>query len=212
MPTDLTAPTPVRYARIVGATSNPVAVWGGRGCHEGRSHRAVGPALHRGAPDDFGAMPGLAAVPEAVWAEMTCARCGERAPADADRHIRGARVWDTPSGELEPGCLYRPTWYESADPTFMRNPDGSIHLHVMLPCGCHWNIDAEASNCTRPGDRTHKCWVRHGDPEDPQGERTGVKFHVDKAGDTCAAGAGSIICGCRRYHGFLHHGALTAGL
>ena len=38
--------------------------------------------------------------------------------------------------------------------------------------------------------------------------RTG-NVHVDKSGDTCAAGAGSILIG--GYHGFLHNGYLTDG-
>jgi lambda family phage portal protein len=55
---------------------------------------------------------------------------------------------------------------------------------VRTPGGT-WDIDGRASNCTRPDDDTHRCWVRHGDP------RTGV-VHVDKDGDTCGAGSGSI--------------------
>lgn len=57
-----------------------------------------------------------------------------------------------------------------------------------------------ASNCTMPDDKNHKCWVRHGRPEDGT-------LHVDKNGHTCAAGAGSIVAG--NYHGFLHNGHLT---
>lgn len=89
-------------------------------------------------------------------------------------------------------------------------PDG-IALQVKTPAG-EWQVDSQASNCTRtqraavPGEpgwtmftRTHYCWVRHGDP------RTG-DVHVDKAGNTCAAGAGSILIG--KWHGFLHNGYL----
>lgn len=70
-------------------------------------------------------------------------------------------------------------------------------LIVATPGGS-WNIDSRASNCARADDRTHRCWCRHG--ETPN-------IHVDKCGDTCAAGAGSIMCG--NYHGFLHNGMLT---
>jgi hypothetical protein len=52
------------------------------------------------------------------------------------------------------------------------------------------------------GDKTHRCWVRHGDPD------KGEPVHVDKAGHTCAAGAGSIAT--PGYHGFLHNGQLTS--
>lgn len=95
-------------------------------------------------------------------------------------------------------------------------PDGIV-LVVRLPDGSDWLVDSEASNCTRtqwgPKEvdgkmcakvwlgRTHYCWVRHGDP------RTG-SVHVDKNGDTCAAGAGSIQSS--RWHGFLHNGELVA--
>jgi len=47
----------------------------------------------------------------------------------------------------------------------------------------------------------HRCWVRHGRPEDGT-------LHVDKNGVTCAAGAGSIVAG--NFHGFLHGGFLTS--
>lgn len=72
-------------------------------------------------------------------------------------------------------------------------------LIVMTPEG-EWRPDRRASNCTRPTDTVHRCWVRHGRPEDGT-------MHVDKAGDTCTAGAGSIIIGS--FHGFLHNGHLT---
>jgi hypothetical protein len=96
-----------------------------------------------------------------------------------------------------PGAMWDAWWM----PQSWRGPDG-IALTVRLPNGRDWMVDAEASNCTRKGDRSHKCWVRHGDP------RTGT-VHVDKDGDTCAAGAGSIQAG--DYHGFLQLGFLTAG-
>jgi hypothetical protein len=96
-----------------------------------------------------------------------------------------------------PGSMWDAWWM----PESWRGADG-IALMVRLPNGHDWHVDSEASNCTRKGDRTHKCWVRHGDP------RT-ASVHVDKAGDTCAAGAGSIQA--EDYHGFMHHGVLTAG-
>jgi hypothetical protein len=96
-----------------------------------------------------------------------------------------------------PGAMWDAWWMSQR----WRGPDG-IALTVRLPNGSDWMVDAEASNCTRKGDRTHRCWIRHGDPK-------AGSVHVDKDGDTCAAGAGSIQSG--DYHGFLHHGILTAG-
>lgn len=77
-----------------------------------------------------------------------------------------------------------------------RPPDG--WLVVRLPNGHDWMPDLRCSNCTLPDDDEHRCWVRHGAPPD---------VTVDKAGRTCAAGAGSIASG--GYHGFLRGGFLT---
>jgi len=114
------------------------------------------------------------------------------------------------------GAMWDASWYRShGGGEYMTGPDG-ISLVVKLPNGSDWCVDQQASNCTRtqwgPKEidgrmcenvwlgRTHYCWVRRGDP------RTG-NVHVDKNGDTCAAGAGSIQSG--RYHGFLHNGELV---
>lgn len=104
------------------------------------------------------------------------------------------RIYDTPSGELEPGCMY---WDDNLpENTYWDNQRGPM-LHVVCPNGRHWNIDSRASNCGSPDNKTHRCWVRHGDPE------TGI-VTVDKKGETCSAGSGSIIIG--GYHGFLSNG------
>lgn len=63
-----------------------------------------------------------------------------------------------------------------------------------------WRIDSRASNCTKPGDTLHRCWCRHG--------TFGEILHVDKVGNTCEAGAGSIAV--PGFHGFLHNGYLTS--
>lgn len=99
--------------------------------------------------------------------------------------------------DLPTGAMYDAWWMGD----WAKGADG-ICLVVMLPTDPphQWMVDAEASNCTRKGDRSHKCWVRHGDP------RTGP-VTVDKNGETCAAGAGSIAV--EGYHGFLQNGLLT---
>lgn len=87
--------------------------------------------------------------------------------------------------------------------TFRDAPPGAMvewermGLVVKLPNGRTWHIDSEASNCTRKGDKSHRCWIRHGTPP---------LITVDKNGETCAAGAGSIMAG--DYHGFLRNGVL----
>ena len=98
--------------------------------------------------------------------------------------------------DAPPGAMWDAWWM----PDNWRGPDG-IALMVKCPNGCDWHVDGQASNCTRKGE-PHACWVRHGDPRQ-------ANITVDKNGDTCAAGAGSILAG--DYHGFLQAGILTAG-
>lgn len=102
----------------------------------------------------------------------------------------------TPAAPAPTGATWDAWWMADDDG---RGPDG-IHLMCRLPGGRDWHVDGRASNCTRPDDRAHRCWVRHGDPR--QADVT-----VDKDGDTCAAGAGSIRAG--HYHGFLRAGLLV---
>lgn len=130
-----------------------------------------------------------------------CQGCG-RAFGDDDEYqvfsdaiYRDASGRELPLRELPAGAVYNASWY----PHDMQGPDGRS-LMVVLPGGLTWCIDGEASNCTRRNDHTHKCWVRHGRPEDGT-------LHVDKRGNTCSAGAGSISV--PGYHGFLHHGHLV---
>lgn len=134
-----------------------------------------------GNPEDY---------PEEKWATK-CDCCGESVPNDAKKQVFNKRLYDTPSGELEPGCLYYAPWY---DDVYWDNQNTPT-LCAILPNGGHWVIDGRASNCTMPEDRTHRCWIRHGEPPN---------IHVDKNGNTCAAGGGSILHG--DYHGFLHNG------
>lgn len=95
-----------------------------------------------------------------------------------------------------PGASWDAWWMPSA----WRRLDG-VYLMVRCPNGRDWAVDSEASNCTRKGE-PHECWVRHGDPRL-------CHVTVDKDGNTCAAGAGSILTG--DYHGFLRDGVLTEG-
>ncbi len=66
---------------------------------------------------------------------------------------------------------------------YRKGSDGRS-LVVMTPYGC-WFMDSECLTCTRKGDENHRCWVRQGSPEN--GTLT-----VNKKGDTCEAGAGSV--------------------
>lgn len=122
-----------------------------------------------------------------------CDNCGLAVPETAKKQVSNERKYDTDSGKLEPGCLYYAPWYDDVYWDNQNTPS----LCAILPNGATWCIDGRASNCTMKDDRTHRCWVRHGSPEEGN-------VHVDKNGHTCAAGGGSIdVPG---WHGFLHNG------
>jgi hypothetical protein len=91
------------------------------------------------------------------------------------------------------GAMWDASWWHG-HPQWV-GADGRC-LIVRTPGG-DWMIDSRCSNCTMPDDNVHKCWVRHGEPPN---------ITVDKNGNTCSAGAGSILCGS--YHGFLREGYL----
>ena len=121
-------------------------------------------------------------------------------PDDDDQwQVFGRSLWRRrDSGEvltledMPPGAMWDATWLH--DVRGWCGPDGRS-LVVRLPNGRDWHIDGRASNCTMPKDDVHKCWVRTGEPP---------VLTVGKGGNTCAAGAGSILAG--NYHGFLRNG------
>lgn len=100
--------------------------------------------------------------------------------------------WEEADGR--PGAM----WYADEAWNGWKGPDGRA-IYVNCPNGRTWCIDSRAKNCTMPTDNAHRCWIRHGIPPN---------LTVDKSGGTtCAAGAGSIVCG--DYHGFLRNGSFT---
>jgi hypothetical protein len=150
-------------------------------------------ALHRRqalAPDPQPSSYDLTGLSQA-YAGSVCPECG------CEEHIAGMRVtsrWDTADGQLHPGDMF---WVPALHINGQCSPvhggwENCIgqHLHVVLPNGHIWNMDSRASNCTRPEDNRHRCWVRHGDPP---------AITVDKDGITCGAGGGSVKSG--DYHG-----------
>ena len=92
------------------------------------------------------------------------------------------------------GAMWDAWWM----PDCWKGHDGKC-LMVKLPNGRDWMVDGQASNCTLPEDKEHKCWTRAGEPPN-------VDVGKGQYGPTCAAGAGSIQAG--DYHGFLRHGWL----
>lgn len=150
-------------------------------------------------PDSSGDHPDVVPHDDPRWPQ-TCEACRCDFAAEDEWQLNTRDLWrgaldgrlytlrDAPAGAMWDAHWMSDHW---------RGPDG-ICLVVKTPGG-DWMVDGEASNCTRKGE-AHECWVRHGDP------RTG-SVHVDKNGNTCAAGAGSIQQGS--YHGFLHNDHLV---
>lgn len=197
---------PVRFARPVGWTVQVIFWWGE--CPAGDDHRLEVPLRSGEGEPPANVLDG--AIDSDPPPDARCDKCGAELDTEPTRGASTRTRYDTPSGGLEAGCLYWDTWsHVDGDSNPRPCPAyrggwsncGGRHLMAVLPNGAHWDIDSRASNCGRPDDATHRCWTRHGDPENDPGA-----FHVDKSGDTCTAGAGSIVAG--DWHGFLHHGAL----
>jgi hypothetical protein len=138
----------------------------------------------------------------------TCAECGYHFGPQDRLFMSYDLLWSRSDGGPEttlhdapPGAMWYADWMTEGlpnDPADQRwrGPDGRC-LMVMVPPHHEWCVDGRCSNCTRPDDRVHKCWVRHGEPP---------LITVDKEGNTCAAGAGSVITSS--WHGFLRNGYL----
>ncbi len=136
--------------------------------------------------------------PSFLW-PTHCEKCNASVPGEdeATYQIFHRSLYNSPTGYLEPGNMYWNDWYPSS--IDWDNPEPRS-LEIFLPNKRVWSLDMRASNCGKPNDRFHRCWIRHGDPEKD-------KIHVDKNGLTCkTSGAGSIKI--ENYHGFLHHGNL----
>lgn len=130
-----------------------------------------------------------------------CDSCGKRfTEADAYQDFFESVYLDDAGKEYTlrdpvPGMMWDAFWCHGS-PVHC-GPDGRS-IHVICPDGSQWCIDSRASNCTMPQDNVHKCWIRHGEPPN---------LTVDKNGQTCSAGAGSIAV--PGYHGFLQNGEFT---
>lgn len=103
--------------------------------------------------------------------------------------------------DAPPGAMWHADWMlEGVDPekcgNSLRGLDGHS-LVVRLPNRHDWLVDSRCSNCTMKEDNIHKCWPRHGEVPN---------ITVDKNGNTCAAGAGSVMVD--GWHGFLRNGWL----
>lgn len=116
------------------------------------------------------------------------------------RHNVVGMMWD---------CYWCADRYKSVNggPGWVNTGPDGLCLVVSVPTlrGNRWGVtefqpEDRASNCTRRDDGEHHCWVREGDARKNQ-------CHVGKNGNTCQAGAGSILT--HGWHGFIHHGFVT---
>ena len=198
---------PTRLIHEVGSRAYLRVYWGNDcpscggsrhvGYHNAQRHLADSKEIQAwtfaGQPEDY---------PATRW-PAKCDHCDAIVPPEARRQVFPKRLYDTASGDPEPGDLYFDDYLHSIEDGVVRcvywDNCTSAHLYCVLPNGRIWDIDSRANNCTQPDERTHRCWVRHGDPPN---------VHVDKAGHTCAAGAGSIMAG--DFHGHLHGGHVVS--
>ncbi|MNS44975.1 hypothetical protein D3C72_774330 [compost metagenome] len=223
----------VRLVKPVGSRVVLETFFGSSGCGDRPNQRHHATAYYGLVDQGVGTAAGVPEprdIPAGAW-PTTCSRCGATTPIEQipwdGRLIYRARVWDTPTGEIRPGDLY----YEACGAARghacanWADCDGH-HLIAVLPAatgkgpGHHWDLAGRASNCDRPADRHHRCWIHQGEP--------GPGLHVDKGErimaqarelgaiaptdlsrypGTCNAGAGSIIAP-DGWHGFLHDGLL----
>jgi len=217
---------PLRFLTEVGTRTFLRIYWGdccgssGRGYHNAEMHLGdsdkLGDWEMGGKPSDYandrwpttcGACgAGVPPTPDPVPCDCGVPGC-TKLPDDAPRRsIHHRRMYRAPAGEVidrpVPGDVYIGTGYHYDLPQCPTwdNCDGR-HIVVVTPDGHDWDTSGRARNCGLPDDRTHRCWVLHGTAEQPN------TLHVDKAGHTCNAGAGSIDTG--KWHGFLHGGKLT---
>jgi hypothetical protein len=193
--------TPVRMVHTVAHQLHVTWFWGERDmCGRVGLGHTGGIDLDRVDGAEAPAIPdGLLDTP--IPADLTCHHCGT--VYDGSKAWAAGRWnprWSTESGVLEPGSM---RWidHELHASCSTKGGCGGRHLHITLPNLAEWDVQSRARNCTRP-DEPHECWVMSGDPEaDPPTVTAG------KDGNTCSAGAGSILAG--DYHGFLRNGELT---
>lgn len=140
---------------------------------------------------------------ERVEMPCTCGNdgCTNRWQVPVWRRVSDGTLMVGYSSPFGPGSMWweEPPVYEvdgQLKPYYWDND--SKHLLVLGPTGQEWDIDSRASNCGQKDERTHRCWIRHGEPPN---------ITVDKNGKTCGAGGGSIWFDMPQgWHGFLRNG------
>ncbi len=202
---------PARFIRETGTRASLRVYWGedcpntygagSRGCHN-----AEIPIARSAKGRDFDLGGSVADHALELW-PTRCDHCPAVRPeiegsGGFTRQIFHRTTYGTASELPEPGDLFFSSWeHDDGREGWCEwaNCSGP-HLHAILPNGREWHVDGRANNCAKKEDRLHRCWVRHGRPEDGS-------IHVDKGGNTCEAGAGSIAA--PGWHGYLDNGAFV---
>lgn len=117
--------------------------------------------------------------------------CGHRFSAEDTFQLVAERIYRrSDTGEevtlaaAPPGAM----WFADWMPKAAQGPDGRC-LVVRCPDGYDWIVDARASDCTKPGDDEHICWVRGGFPQYPS------TLLINKDGLTCGGGHWWVLDG-----------------
>lgn len=197
---------PIRFIEEIGTRAFLQVYWGDRDCPNCGGHGTPGyhnamvPLVDGTRLYDWKLGGSVEDYADERW-PTKCDHCTALVPpTGASRQVHHVRLFNTPIGRPEPCDVYWSAWehHDGRDGYCDWDNCTGPHLIAVTPNGREWNVDSRASNCTKKDDRTHRCWIRQGDPRDGT-------IHVDKGGPTCAAGAGSIQV--EGYHGFLDHGA-----
>jgi hypothetical protein len=186
----------------VGDCPNSYGTIGSRGYHN-----AYAPIGDRLDTDDYSCFGKEADYSAEKW-PIVCEHCAAPVPPsiisvykpgdegiEMHHQVFTSRLYSTGSGKPEPGDIYYVKVHDPGACYYWDQCDG-MHLHGVCPNGDDWDIDSRASNCTIKQDKSHRCWIRTGSPD--QGT-----LDVSKNGNTCAAGAGSIQT--VGWHGFLRN-------
>lgn len=185
-------------------------VYWGKDCPStrlGHTHNAIRPLVDSPSFEDWKLGGNIDDYIGDCW-PTHCEYCGAEVPVydggiQVHRQVHRDRLYNTESGHPEPGDMFWAKWRHDSEWEHFYCPwdncnDSRGHLHVILPDGHEWDIDGRCNNCTLPEDKLHRCWVREGEPPN---------ITVGKGGNTCSAGAGSVMSGS--WHGFLINGELV---
>lgn len=163
------------------------------GCTHGAHHEAMKTWKRR--IEDLRVIPLVAQVLPNEWPQE-CDRCGTPVAGPKVLYrIQYIRVYDTFSGDPEPGDLYQAPW--NHDWCAWSNCDGT-HWVLVLPDAAPFHLTGRMIDCDQPEDREHRCLKLMGEPP---------HLYV-VSGGKCSAGIGGAL-GYKGWRGYVFDGDLT---